>query len=477
MEYFEKIHFAHENNLFSPKLEPDPHQPSTPPGRIREYGLTEFEIADRFRPCSLKLGAFFDDEIEALKEGKVEPIEDAWYTPFQPVKVEKPDFDLEPQNKIIKTENFFDEIDIKPFANTQNPIVEESERKYYFDEATEKPSTEDYRYRKKLSIPSYAEIHTSEDDYEPSSKSYIKKRKYKKPITTKTPYYPKQYLPVHELPVNADTGREIKTEDPLVNSILNDLGDNYRPFLDSCTFRKGEISCPDCPRMFGAYRSLHQHLKVHMRHKFSRCPICQSVYPNKTHLIRHLQSHSNERSYVCKVCGKSFFYQHALKQHSQVHETGTDRPHACKFCSSRFSRKTNLLEHIRTHTGEKPYSCEFCPMRFLRGAQLRIHQRIHMGETPHKCLDCEKSFATIELLEKHQRDNCLRVNAKYERPNFRREIVPDDKRCEDIDKPYVCKICGAAFKKPFLRTKHINKHLETNAISVSFVECVDLKNK
>ena len=60
------------------------------------------------------------------------------------------------------------------------------------------------------------------------------------------------------------------------------------------------------------------------------------------------------------------------------------RPFACHFCSKRFKRKDHLVEHERTHTGEKPYVCFSCGKRFAKKTNLNTHSRSHQHQMHHK---------------------------------------------------------------------------------------------
>ena len=49
------------------------------------------------------------------------------------------------------------------------------------------------------------------------------------------------------------------------------------------------------------------------------------------------------------------------------------KKHECPYCGKRMKLHSNMVEHIRTHTGEKPYSCVGCNRGFAKKFNLKVH--------------------------------------------------------------------------------------------------------
>lgn len=183
---------------------------------------------------------------------------------------------------------------------------------------------------------------------------------------------------------------------------------SYREHIDSVHNDIKRYRCEQCNISFNRYSKYYHHRVVlkHAKNEFLKaCCHCGLEFQSEIYYVRHMTKH--EEVVNCEKCNLEFGTHDEFKEHvSMVHVTNGDYP--CDVCSRKFTSKTSLFHHKKSHSdNEKPFKCEYCNWRFRNRGHLSVHLYRHTGERPYVCSICNRGFKQKGDMRKHKAGHLL----------------------------------------------------------------------
>lgn len=189
---------------------------------------------------------------------------------------------------------------------------------------------------------------------------------------------------------------------------------------------------------------------------------CSFVGKGKSKLMEHCRTHTGEKVAACPQCGSLFASNTKFKDHLIRQDTLKNSQFSCSICYHTYPSERLLREHVRRHINT--LKCPYCDLTCNGPSRLQHHIHFrHKNDTPEQCPVCQKRFKTGHCLSEHLETHghktfqCSISGCKYMGKTLKAWQSHMKKMHMPDRKDYCCHICGECF----LGGMKLSTHLKT----------------
>ena len=183
---------------------------------------------------------------------------------------------------------------------------------------------------------------------------------------------------------------------------------------------------------------------------------------SKSKLIEHCRSHTGEKVIACPGCGSVFASNAKFKDHLLRQKCIDSSPFLCSICFRTYPSERLLREHVRRHINTM--KCPFCDLTCNGPSRLKHHIKFrHNNDMPQQCPVCQKCFKTVHCLSEHLQTHsqkmfkCSITGCKYAGKTLKAWQSHVKKVHMPEQKQYCCHVCGVCFVEGMNLSSHLKE--------------------
>ncbi|XP_061475881.1 zinc finger protein 287-like isoform X2 [Rhineura floridana] len=196
-------------------------------------------------------------------------------------------------------------------------------------------------------------------------------------------------------------------------------------------------TCPTCGLSKATQESLAEHMKVHTEEKPYDCPECGKTFRWKSNLSRHRGLHTYRKKFSAHSGARAGADGPSTTENNslllQLTKSGSTDAASLSPEIYRASPASNLRPRKPQGQGVSPslyrtktvrvvltklanlrkgrkHTCPECGHSSERLSEVISHMRVHTGERPYQCTDCGKTFRWRSNLNQHRKRNACQQN-------------------------------------------------------------------
>ncbi|CAK1583707.1 unnamed protein product [Parnassius mnemosyne] len=229
---------------------------------------------------------------------------------------------------------------------------------------------------------------------------------------------------------------------------------------------KSAFSCKECKKKF----RFEESYKAHLQNEHSKtpgsitCDLCPVSCPDKETLMKHIDNYHERERYICPHCNKEFTRRsHVIRHMSQRGCGAKIAIHMCEICDATFTRKDNLMVHLRlVHIAREEFTCKHCMYFTKNFSKLINHVLKNHSEKPlkYECDHCGRVTGSRAAITKH-----LEIHGEKKfrcdvcgYASFTLEVLRRHILTHVQEKPHKCFICGRSYIQRIQLNRHMEKH-------------------